>query len=104
KRSIRGAIISAMVDFRVRAIFTKNPEETVNFLVDISLREQKEKDRMPTIRGEKKVMNLKEKQLFIVEGLPEVSSVLSRRLLRKFGSVFRVFNADEIELKEVEGV
>ena len=104
KRSIRGAIISAMVDFRVRVIFTKNPEETVNFLVDISLREQKEKDRMPTIRGEKKVMNLKEKQLFLVEGLPEVSSVLSRRLLRKFGSVFRVFNADEIELKEVEGV
>ena len=104
KRSIRGAIISAMVDFRVRVIFTKNSEETVNFLVDISLREQKEKDRMPTIRGEKKVMNLKEKQLFIVEGLPEVSSVISRRLLRKFGSVFRVFNADEIELKEVEGV
>jgi len=104
KKSIRGAIISAMVDFRVRVIFTKNPEETVNFLVDISLREQKEKDRIPTIRGEKKVMSLKEKQLFIVEGLPEVSSVLSRRLLRKFGSIFGVFNADEIELKEVEGV
>jgi Fanconi anemia group M protein len=49
-------------------------------------------------------MSLKEKQIFIVEGLPEVSSVLSRRLLRKFGSVFGVFNADEIELKEVEGV
>lgn len=104
KKSIRGAIISAMVDFRVRVIFTKNPEETVDFLVDISLREQKEKDRIPTIRGEKKVMSLKEKQLFIVEGLPEVSSVLSRRLLRKFGSIFGVFNADEIELKEVEGV
>ncbi len=104
KKSIRGAIISAMVDFRVRVIFTKNPEETANFLVDISLREQKEKDRIPTIRGEKKVMSLKEKQLFIVEGLPEVSSVLSRRLLRKFGSIFGVFNADEIELKEVEGV
>ncbi len=104
KKSIRGAIISAMVDFRVRVIFTKNPEETANFLVEISLREQKEKDRIPTIRGEKKVMSLKEKQLFIVEGLPEVSSVLSRRLLRKFGSIFGVFNADEIELKEVEGV
>jgi len=104
KKSIRGAIISAMVDFRVRPIFTKNPEETVNFLVDISLREQKEKDRMPIIRGEKKVMSLREKQLFIVEGLPEVSSILSRRLLQKFGSVLGVFNADEIELKEVEGV
>ena len=104
KKSIRGAIISAMVDFRVRVIFTKNPEETANFLVDISLREQKEKDRIPTIRGEKKVMSLKEKQLFIVEGLPEVSSVLSRRLLRRFGSIFGVFNADEMELKEVEGV
>jgi len=104
KKSIRGAIISAMIDFRVRVIFTKNPEETASFLVDISLREQKEKDRAPTIRGEKKVMSLKEKQLFIVEGLPEVSSVLSRRLLRKFGSIFGVFNADEIELKGVEGV
>lgn len=104
KKSIRGAIISAMIDFRVRVIFTKNSEETANFLVDISLREQKEKGRMPTIRGEKRVMGLKEKQLFIVEGLPEVSSVLSRRLLRKFGSILGVFNADEIELKEVDGV
>jgi Fanconi anemia group M protein len=104
KKSIRGAIISAMIDLRVRVIFTNNPEETANYLVDISMREQKEKDRLPVIRGEKKVMSLKEKQIFIVEGLPEVSSVLSRRLLRKFGSVLGVFNADELELKEVEGV
>ena len=104
KKSIRGAIISAMVDLRVRVIFTNTPEETANYLVEISLREQKEKDRLPAIRGEKKVMSLKEKQLFIVEGLPEVSSVLSRRLLRRFGSVLGVFNADEIELKDVEGV
>ncbi|NYT04704.1 MAG: DEAD/DEAH box helicase family protein [Candidatus Methanofastidiosa archaeon] len=104
KKSIRGAIISAIVDLRVRVIFTNNPEETVNYLVEMSLREQKEKERLPVIRGEKKVMSLKEKQLFIVEGLPDVSSVLSRRLLRRFGNVLGVFNADEIELKEVEGV
>ncbi|NMC76232.1 MAG: DEAD/DEAH box helicase family protein [Candidatus Methanofastidiosa archaeon] len=104
EKSIRGAIISSMIDFRVRIIFTKNPEETANYLVDISSREQKEKERIPAIRGEKKAMNLKEKQIFIVEGLPEVSSVLSRRLLNKFGSILGVFNADESELKEVEGV
>ncbi|KYC46365.1 MAG: ATP-dependent RNA helicase SrmB [Candidatus Methanofastidiosum methylothiophilum] len=104
KKSIRGAIISAMVDFRTRVVFTKNSVETANFLVEISLREQKEKDRMPAIRGDKKIMSLNEKQLFVVQGLPDVSSVLSRRLLRKFGSVLGVFNADELELKEVEGV
>ena len=104
EKSIRGAIISAIVDFRVRIIFTKTLEETANFLVDISLREQKEKDRMPVIRGEKRIMSLREKQLYIIEGLPEVSSILSRRLLKKFGSVLGVFNAGEIELKEVEGV
>ena len=59
---------------------------------------------MPIIRGEKRIMGLREKQLYIIEGLPEVSSILSRRLLKKFGSVLGVFNADEIELKEVEGV
>jgi len=104
EKSIRGAIISAIVDFRVRIIFTKTLEETANFFVDISLREQKEKDRMPIIRGEKRIMGLREKQLYIIEGLPEVSSILSRRLLKKFGSVLGVFNADEIDLKEVEGV
>jgi len=104
ERSIRGAIISAMIDFRIRIIFTKNQEETSKLLVEISSREQKEKERIPSIRGEKKVMSLKEKQIFIIEGLPEVSSVLSRRLLDKFGSVFGVFNADEHQLKEVEGV
>ncbi len=103
-KSIRGAIISAMIDFRVRVILTKTSEETAKYLIEMSLREQSEKERMPIIRGEKKIMSLKEKQLFIVEGLPEVSSVLSRRLLNKFGSVLGVFNADGIELKEVEGV
>lgn len=104
EKAIRGAIISTMIDFRTRVIFTKNPEETSNLLIEISTREQKEKERIPAIRGEKRIMSLKEKQIFIVEGLPDISSVLSRRLLEKFGSILGVFNANENELKQVEGV
>ncbi len=49
-------------------------------------------------------MSLNEKQQFIIESLPNVSGVLARRLLEHFGSVQNVVNAEEFELKQVEGI
>ena len=49
-------------------------------------------------------MSTMERQQFIVEGLPNVSSVLAKRLLAHFGSIKDIVNATEEELREVEGV
>ena len=49
-------------------------------------------------------MNLREKQRFVIEGLPNVSSVIAKRLLGHFGSIRSIANASIEELIEVEGV
>ena len=49
-------------------------------------------------------MSLKERQQFLVEGLPNVSAVLAKRLLEHFGSIKDIANASEEELRQVEGI
>ena len=49
-------------------------------------------------------MSLKERQQFIIEGLPHVSAVLAKRLLNHFGSVKAIMNASMQQLKKVEGI
>ena len=56
------------------------------------------------LRGERKPLNLSERQQFIIESLPNVSAVLARRLLSGFGSVRDITKADAKQLRGVEGI
>ena len=44
------------------------------------------------------------RQLFLVQGLPNVSATLAQRLLERFGSVKGIADASPEQLMEVEGV
>ena len=102
--AIRGAISSIAVNFGIPLIYTMGPDDTAAFVFVLAKREQEGKVKEIALRGEKKAMSLNEWQRFVVESLPNVSSVLAKRLLEQFGSVEAVFEADEEELQEVEGV
>jgi Fanconi anemia group M protein len=102
--AIFGSIVSITVDFGVPIITTKNPHETADLLYVMAKREQRDEKRPIAVRGEKTPMSLREKQQFIVEGLPNVSAVLAKRLLERFGSIKDIVNASEEELREVAGI
>jgi len=102
--AIRGAIAAVTIDWGVPVLFSSGKEETAQFIYLIAKREQDEKKKEVRLRSEKKALTLAERQRLIVEGLPNVSSTLAKRLLRHFGNVERVFTATEEELKEVEGI
>jgi len=102
--AIFGSIVSITVDFGVPIITTKNPLETADLLYIMAKREQRDEKRPIAVRGEKTPMSLREKQQFIVEGLPNVSAVLAKRLLDRFGSIKDIVNASEEELREVAGI
>ena len=104
ENAVRGAIASLSIDFGIRIIRTENETDTAKFLHLIAKREQLDENRSVSLRGEKKPALLEEKQRFILESLPNVSSVLAKRLLEKFGSVQNVVNASKKELNEVEGI
>lgn len=99
--AIRGALLSILVDYNVPIIFTKDEKETSLFIYLLVKREGE--DRQYRI-VHKKPKDLKEIQERIVASLPNINTVLARRLLRKFKTVERIFTAKEYELMTVEGI
>jgi len=102
--AIFGSIVSIIVDFGIPIITTKNALETADLLNIMARREQREDKKEVAVRGEKTSMSLREKQQFIVEGLPNVSAVLAKRLLGRFSSIKNIVNTSEEELREVDGI
>ena len=103
-KAIFGSLASINVDFGVPVITTKNSAETADLLHVMAKREQKDDKKLVAIREEKTSMSLRERQQFVIEGLPNVSAVLANRLLDHFGSIRNITNASEEELMEIKGV
>jgi len=102
--AIRAAIASLAIDFGISIIYTKDEKDTADFLYQIAKREQIDEGREIRLRGEKKPPLLKERQRYVIESLPNVSSILAKRLLNRFGSVENVINASKDELMSIEGI
>ena len=102
--AIFGSLASITVDFGIPILKTKDSSETADLLKIIAQREQKEDKKSIAIRGDKTQMSIRERQQFIIEGLPNVSAVIAQRLLSHFGSIKGISNASEKELLEVKGV
>jgi Fanconi anemia group M protein len=102
--AIFGSLVSIIVDFGIPIVNTKDSLETADLLYTMGRREQREDKKMVAVRGEKTSMSLRERQQFVVEGLPNVSAVLAKRLLDHFGSIKGIVNASDEELQEVAGV
>ncbi|MCL5788609.1 MAG: DEAD/DEAH box helicase [Candidatus Marsarchaeota archaeon] len=103
--SVRGALISLAVDYGIPILWSRTPSETARFIMRMAVREQKEIGRTkPIVRDERKPVEDDELREYVVSSLPGVDAVRSRRLLKRFGSVSGVFNADLEALLEVEGI
>ncbi|RLI58878.1 MAG: hypothetical protein DRO67_10315, partial [Candidatus Asgardarchaeum californiense] len=103
-KAIFGSLSSISVDFGIPILSTKDAGETADLLQVIATREQREDKKTLAVRGEKTSMSYQERQQFIIEGLPNISSVLAKRLLDYFGSVRDIVNASEEELRKVDGI
>jgi Fanconi anemia group M protein len=102
--AVRGALASIAVDFRVPIIWTGNPRQTAEMIYWLAYREQIGEKRGVQIRCNKKSFGIKERQEFLIAGLPNVSDKLSRRLLKHFKRPKKIFDADVEELMEVEKI
>jgi len=104
QNAIFGSLASITVNYGISILTTKDSSETAELLRIIAQREQRENKKHIAIRGEKTQMSLKERQQFIIEGLPNVSAVIAKRLLAYFGSIKEIANATEEDLMKVKGV
>ncbi|MEM4267742.1 MAG: DEAD/DEAH box helicase [Candidatus Woesearchaeota archaeon] len=100
--AIRGLLATISVSYGVPIIYTKNPVDTASFIAIIARREQEDGERTYSMHADKKPSTLSEQQEYVVSSLPGVGSSLAKPLLRKFGTIKKIVNADESQLKEVE--
>ena len=101
--AIRGALAALTVDLGISIIPTEDEEDTARVLVAIAKRQISPPREQPT-RPKRPAPTLEQLQRFIVEGLPNISAVLAKRLLSHFKTVEAVMTASEKELMKVPGI
>jgi Fanconi anemia group M protein len=102
--SIYGALASIAVRIQVPIIWTKNPEETAHVLYRIARMEQIDETKPLRTRTGDSASSDAETLEYILSGFPFVDTVTSRAIFEHFGTLDRVFNASEEELRQVRGV
>ncbi len=102
--AIRGALASLALDFSVPIIFSQSYIDTAGIIFQIAKREQVDEKRTVNIRQKSGVTSMENHQEFLIAGLPNVSTVLAKRLLSNFKTPRKIFSASEKELQEIEGI
>lgn len=101
--SLSGALF-ALAQANIPLIPTIDYKDTATFLVTSAKQLSKNEKTLPTIRHRVKTESLREQQLFVVAGLPNVGPVLGENLLSHFKTVRAVFCATREEFMEVKGI
>ncbi len=98
--AIRGMLLSIIFDFNIPVIFTRDSEDTANFLILLDKKLNK-KPREISLKAKKRAYSLAEQMQFIVEGFPSIGPSLARQLLKKFKTIKALANASLPELESV---
>ena len=99
--AIRGMLYTIASVFRVPIFFTKSPRDTAEYLLFVANKEQNPEAQDFQFHSSKPLSD-KELQEYVVSSLPGVGSRIAPFLLKRFGSIKSLVNADFSELKEVE--
>ena len=97
-----GAVSRVALDFKIPIIPTPSAAHTAKLLVSMCSR--KEGSQGPFLKKIKKSNDIQKQQLSTLSSLPGVGEKLAVRMLEKFGTPLRVFNASLAELAKVEGL
>lgn len=103
RMAIKGALVSTQTIWYVPVIFSRTKEDSRDILLMISRQVGTCIDVVP-LRGGYRPKRLKSKQLYLLQGLPQVGPKLAKRLILHFKSVSRVMNASVQALAEIDGI
>lgn len=101
--AIQGALLSTQAIWYIPVIFSHSKEKTRDIFLMLGRQEESNRDVVP-LRGGYRPKRLKSRQLYLIQGLPQVGPTLAKRLLEHFGSVAKIVNAPLAELRRVEGI
>lgn len=99
--AIRGMILSILTNYQIPIIFTEDYKETTEYLIVLAKQQLKKPQEISLHSRIPKT--IKEQKKYVLESFPDIGPVKAKKLLEKFKSLAKVFNATEEELKEVLG-
>ncbi len=102
--SIRGVLATIIVDFGIPMIFTRDPEETAEFIISLARREQFAREREVSPHYGKTKMTLKEQMEYVVSSISDVGPVIARNLLEHFQTIENIAKANVDDLVKVPKV
>ncbi len=101
--AIQGAMISIQVIWHIPIIHSRSLVDTCQSIIWMGQQHANLSDGILPRSGYRPKSRLS-KQLYILQGLPSVGPVLSKKLLYHFSSVRKVMNANEKDLSTVDGI
>ncbi len=102
-RMVLGALTALSLQYDFHLFYTENRRGTADLLYTLSKQQGYLKPTGPFVRKSFKKDASRKTQIQILSTLPGVGPKLARRLLKKFGSLKRIFSASVAELTLVEG-
>jgi DNA excision repair protein ERCC-4 len=103
RMAIKGALISIQTIWYVPSIFSRTIEDSRDILLMISRQLGTSIDVVPLRKGYRP-KRIKSKQLYLLQGFPQVGPKLAKRLILHFKSVSKIMNASVQALTEVDGI
>jgi Fanconi anemia group M protein len=101
ENAVRGLILSILLNYQIPIIYTKDTEDTANFLKVLWKKQEKEKEL--GINEKKKSKDVNEQMQYIIEGFPGIGPKTAKKLLNHYGTIRNIINAEEGEIKKVIG-
>jgi DNA excision repair protein ERCC-4 len=101
--AIKGALISIQTIWYVPIIFSRTKEDSRDILLMINRQVGTCIDVAP-LRCGYRPKRLKSKQLYLLQGFPQVGPKLAKRLILHFKSVSKIMNASVQDLTDVDGI
>jgi len=100
ENAFRGFMLSLALQYRVHIIFTHNAQDTAKYLLVLARKKEKSS---PSIRPSRFPWTPEKQAQYILEGFPNIGPIKAQKLLQKFKSLKKIFNADEESLKPILG-
>ncbi len=101
--AVKGALVSIALRWQIPVLFSENTGETALFLWLVANQKVTAYNEL-SVRPGRRPKRLYKKQLYILQGFPQVGPKLAGELLSHFGSVEAVITASEEDLTEVKGL
>lgn len=100
--AVRGALLSIMVSWQIPVYFSPDKASTAQLLMlGASQQLQSHQD---TFRRSGKPKKIKNRQVWFLQGLPQVGYQIAQRLLAHFGNIENIILSDIDDLIKVKGI